>query len=1360
MKVDKLRGLKTKIGHQVKKIKAKLTGKHGNHEVASAKNQTKLAPLQPTKLANEKDLFKRQVEVRNSVYLLPEAKPLKPEADSPQQTDTANTLSPQEQTSELPLPAPQKKSRKAILLAKFVKSLISLGSDVLEDKEEVKTFKARKKEFKSACDRADKELRRQNSKIKKCRKELSGLQEEKSRAEHKHKTDKVARLQEQTLVAERELAEAQATSALLEEQCTSLHKSLEEASLAQYEAQENGEGLIRFGIGFASSLRDLHKLKSTSSAQASTAVEPKVTFKQPRIVLQTDDGKLEIRDLELVLKTVHFKANDLGKQIPVLGIDRMSAHITIPLPCGESLNTVIELMDVDLIMDTGLGAALHSYVTADNSLKALSSLLLKGAGSLGQIAPRAIEVSGKKADITLEDCRAASFSGLVRKAKSTPGSAVDKIFQGLGFNLQCHLQEVCLDTRGEAEVSAHLSDASVNYEPEPFNKKQEGVTHRRVRAEVAEGRIEVTNGLPLVQAVLAELTPENPLQLLPGLQTSQTQAANSRISGISETFEATAKNLEIGLSRELQRKKKGKKLLLTGCDQVDARVGSVRLRNSGSLSLSASAQGLEAHVKTSLPMDPITEEIEAVQQDILKQKKAGKTDRPSALDAHKNKKTDRTLELNARISSAAVTVDAPENLLPDDVMNKKLKLSGQASFRVDKSLEITARKAKNSQEVSVDIPEFRASVTSPLSVHIGEHGAYLPKDMTLKAKGGLELKGSDSVLRLTPDLTVTGNDRMFIIIGGTRLPIDMNTTLTLEKAHPRVFKNDNPETGESTFSPVITSGCLKLQAPNLGPLKVEELSLNLDDDSNGELRASGIEVNFDTLTSRELVRFRPAVSALNDPRDEDELSLGQGIELPWLAKKLLRHKKLQLSAGIPIRQGLLELNGLRTASLKFANTPEASLLDRTATRILNFASGWILRRLQQFRISFHESPGHNGTKAGETPVLTLEVGPFTRQIPLPVPEGVIDRDGNSIPVMKLLRQNTGIIVASKAEVQKVESCLSDIMKGSVPAISTLTGMVLSAKDDPARSGLIQLIAEQLPTTKLREILGTNPQGTAEKLYQCAEVFLSHPELHTRAMQLFALVDQPLDKPRLITCLQQAKAQPGSDPTGLGLVLEEQQDPARARECYMLALERQKSTTVAHERLGLLAITEYRRTEKKPADLAKLSEGLDHLLKAWQAGSSSAADKLLKLETDRDPRVAAEAKLRLAAMILSREESARDFDDARERLEELTATGTQNPVGKKALTLLKRRCKDGEKFFHTGDKALFEESQLKLKELRKILKKKKGAKMSAVAAYDLGVKLAYGAHGVLQEKNLARRLLNIARENGIPAAAIHLAAAAA
>ena len=508
MKLNAFKGIGTKFSEARQALKAKLPGKHRHHEVLPSKgtSQEALRGSGPTK--DGPDLVRRDVETVLTRPLM---------TTGSDDTDHETPVVQQGTTVEDPPEATPatKDSLKIRLLANVVKKLIGLKTDALDNKEEIQALRQKEKEAESASSKAKKELSRAEDKHKSLRKDLTSHTEKKEKATKKHKPEKVAKHKAEIEKLEAALQQQTDEIARLREKARKLQQQLQQASQEKRDVKDNGVGLLRFSVRFATSLRELYKLQNDQSPEASELRKKKKSFTHPRMVIETEGGSTEIKDLELTLKTIRFKDNDQGRPIPVFGVEALKGKIWQHLPGGECLKVELDLKDVEITIDTGLGKALHSYVTTPNPVEALGRLLSGGVEALGQLKPRLISVKGDKAGVRVDDCRASALTTFIKYMQSTTDSTAEMIFKALGFHITGELEHFNLDVTGDIRVSASANKLALDYQPETGEQNARGITRRKVKAGIGSGAVTARHGLPMVQKVLSAVSsgPEKQRQI-------------------------------------------------------------------------------------------------------------------------------------------------------------------------------------------------------------------------------------------------------------------------------------------------------------------------------------------------------------------------------------------------------------------------------------------------------------------------------------------------------------------------------------------------------------------------------------------------------------------------------------------------------------------------------------------------------------------------------------------------------------------------------------------------------------------------------------------------------------------------------
>ena len=634
------------------------------------------------------------------------------------------------------------------------------------------------------------------------------------------------------------------------------------------------------------------------------------------------------------------------------------------------------------------------------------------------------------------------------------------------------------------------------------------------------------------------------------------------------------------------------------------------------------------------------------------------------------------------------------------------------------------------------------------------NGITLPKALNLTAHGEVKLDRKDDVTTIIPQCRLHANDRygkIFIKANGKTLPVDLKAEVILHKAPYHALSYTNEATGKTVTTPVITEGGLTIDAPKVGPLKMSNLSLTLDKECNGKLRANDIEVNLASIAAGDRVDF------VKDSEEEARVII-QDDPVPWYAKPLLANKRLHLSAEAGIKRGQVNLKDLKAFKLKFTNTRDAGPLDRVITAVLNLGSGFVSRRLQNSQVSHQIVEATDPNSRGATirkPSITLKVWPIKRTYPLDIPLRLIDPKHETISVVHALHENTGLIMTPQQDFDAIVDGIRQVKMGKREGIAYLDDLCRTFNQTHNGIEAIHLLAEQFPIEHARQILRDCSQKqrphVMRQLNSCADIFVDHPRLQNQAIRIFQLTGYKPTPGLFKQMNNDVLKNQSADPTGLATLMLSR-DSAKARELFELALSRGLSVDVAHTRLGCETLRQATPASKKPNGTQQIRIAMNHLIRGALEGSTEAKEVIAKSEKSNDPAEMCEAKLAQTVLLLKQEQSRQDFYDAIERLEFLAQQSTVNRVQNLTNDQLRNRLKNARNIFHTEDEEAFEKTRKSLKQLRNDVLMKHSLP-TGKKAYSLGVKLLYGADGAPQDISLATKLLQ--RATNVPAAEVHL-----
>lgn len=1297
-----------------KNFKAAVTGKHKHHEVSHTEPDSSFkvgaGPY------SQKDIQSRETAL---------VKQQKPHSEK--------------------LPAPTSKPEKGPeqqhkTLTKLIKGVVSLLTDVVVDKEQLRLASETKEQCKAhwkSCVSVEAKFKDQikklDDKIARKQKKIRDLEEKKSKA----KPDKWGKIDQEILVIKgkiktRTVERDQLAGQLANQQpvTAAAEQALSKARSDKNAVKQNGDGLVAFGVKFFTSVRDQHKLQKANTPSSDKAAAELQSFKQDHLVINTSDGQLQFNNLDLRLNRIEFEDRG-GRKVPVVGLKHLRGSVVVPLPNGKPFNFDLNLEDVSITLDSGIGPILHQYVTASNPITAAGGMLFNLGSLFKGIYPREIAVNGRKIDATLTGFSPESAASMVQSGQATPDSIANTLFTALAFDISGRIENVDVRTSGNTDLKAQARGLHLDYSPDPTKKKQKGKTRRRLTVGANHAHVTLKKGFSFMEEVSTHLTPDNPVAKLTGSMLRQQSTEPSALREVSEDLTLSGDQFSVTIDRELERQKKKDKLSLTGSDTLTADVESLSLTNTGGVKLKANTKGLHALVTIEADQQlPETEEL----------------DDEELVDLDTSKTT-----FDTSFNSLSVELDAPEGLLPKQLMGQDFQLSGGAVLTAGRT-KVTGLHQEGHTDVCAKDIHCDLTVSQPVKGQIGDYGLFLPGKMSAHASGSVSIDKTPTLTEITPSLTLgsQNNQHAYALINGEKLPLDLRAELSISKLAPQVFTNTNPETGDSSLTTVASSGEIFLKAPSLGPLQIDSLHLALTDEKTGSLTAKGIQLNLDQITGGGTVDQTDDEQQLSEPR----------LKLPWYYRALMGKKVAHVEASMSITDGELKMGQVGEMRLSFSDRPGANIFQRSLTGVLNLAVRLILPGLSRFKIKVHDSAG-----AERKPHIAFKIGPRKIELPFPIPVEAVSQERRTLSIAPLFQSRAGVLLMNKKLAEEVKAQLNEVRKHNPESIKALNELLLKSKGTSSYSPLVELVARQLPIQDVQKILKADPKKWPElskTLLSWAETFLNIPELNAPATQLFAATGKPLNKETLDRLYQRALDDESSDMTGIGQMLEAQGETKKAEKCYIKSLEHDRGRLYANERLAFIKVSEYRSNPIHNHD--KLIEGLTYYRKAWEQGSTSALDTLRKLETAQDKLLAREARLTVALIMQTKESSAKDFDDATQRLVSLIQENPapSDPVTSKAMRLLQVRVQNGQKYFHTEDRALYKKYHKKLLELKKAAKKKGAIKISVEKAVDMGVKLAYGAYGMPQDLRLSKQLLGFAYANSKDKTAIkpHLDAMAA
>ena len=478
-------------------------------------------------------------------------------------------------------------------LADIIKPWLTLN------KEELAALKTRKDKISKELDRTKKLKNKKEKNHKACLEALQKEMQTANKASQKTAGQGGAKaLHQKILDAQNELDEAEA-------QLKTQQQLLAEVKSEISVAGKNSDSLIDFAASFATNLRELYKLQKKDNAVARAEMAKLQSFTAPKLVIDTPDGKVQVENLKIKLKSLEFKRNAAKQWIPVLRVESMSGQISVPMPDNQSIMVALNLQDVTLDLDTDLGTPMHRYVTSRFGLTGAASALLDLPKALSSLLPRNIIARGKKVDIALKDFSPATIAAAAHLGMSTPVSDLDKLFEALGFGIDAELEEISVKTRGGVTVDGKAKGAVIQYNPDPLKKGQTS-TSRKVHIQADHGSLSVSDGLPVVADLLKELEIKDPLSLIPGMAQNQGTVSMAKLKNLSQKLHIEVSKPDIEFSRELKKKvvakkwgglRKKRSWALTGANAVNANIASLDITNAGDVKAQAKVKDLQLHVE-------------------------------------------------------------------------------------------------------------------------------------------------------------------------------------------------------------------------------------------------------------------------------------------------------------------------------------------------------------------------------------------------------------------------------------------------------------------------------------------------------------------------------------------------------------------------------------------------------------------------------------------------------------------------------------------------------------------------------------------------------------------------------------------
>ncbi len=253
-------------------------------------------------------------------------------------------------------------------------------------------------------------------------------------------------------------------------------KSKEELVSARNDRKstENGYKLLfDFILRYATSLRKLHELEAHHSEKTDKKSRKLRTLEIPKLVIDSPDGPISIKNLFLRLKPIGVEEN-AGEVMVKPGIEHVSGEVEMRLPDGEDIHLNLNLDNIDVVLDAAFSKSLHEYITTTNQFKLFPQMvgIIKGI-----LKTKAAHQTGKDKKEKVKDKKE-------KQADNIQSTEKDKKKAGPVIEAALNLQGVRLDYR----------------QPDWKNSlKQQEV----VSARIASGQLTASQASPLLKKVIA-----------------------------------------------------------------------------------------------------------------------------------------------------------------------------------------------------------------------------------------------------------------------------------------------------------------------------------------------------------------------------------------------------------------------------------------------------------------------------------------------------------------------------------------------------------------------------------------------------------------------------------------------------------------------------------------------------------------------------------------------------------------------------------------------------------------------------------------------------------------------------------------
>ena len=1098
------------------------------------------------------------------------------------------------------------------------------SKEVEEAKKLKKAAKKRYEKARDACADTERSIRSLEEKTQNLQQKLdtSGL----------FKTFRTKKLQKKRT----ELELKRQTLPSLQKEASDHLRVFEHASESYESVASNGKKLIELLSRFLGGVRDFY---AASHPKHGPPRDVRINIPVDHLVIKTPNGLVTLDDVNLSIANIEFVKGPGGRMCPIFKIETLDATAAIEMPDGQVVQTKVAAKGVKVGLAGSVGPMLHKYVTASNAVSA-------GYGLLKEIThvteePSFVTMSAQDIDVTLPEFSPTHVASLIKMSQSSPEPAINALFRTLNFRLSARFENVSVKTEGDLQAGVEFKEVDVDYRPkipdaENVKAIKPGCTPRRFTVSCGHAEGHIHNALDVVGELKSALTPSSPLEKwidmtlpLPSPEFSDQMSSPDDppppytefpdeeatvlstndvpekraalkvrdLAAFTGTTGFSARKIKVNMTRDIEDTGT-REAKLTGYDRIEAGIGRVTVSNEGVLGAAVTAHELDArvHLTDGEPVELIP----------------GKTTKPDELDAHVN------------VKSVEAHVDAPQSKMLEELLGDETYIRGEVKLTAAQPLQVDCKKSGANLTIEAKVPKLEADVARPFIGTNNGMGVYLPKGH-IELGGRASVAMNEHVTTIEPEVTLSSDDSLEILADGQRIPLDLSARVALEKTSPKLFVREDPTTGVKVMTPVISRGVFNFDTLRAGPANIGQVKVVLDGENFGAIHITEVDVALDDITHM----LYPPPRKENDP-DQDS----GGFDLPkimnnrlvkWAVKRVARNKRLICDAQLKVVDGAVNLNQLDDVQLKFASLSNGRL-DRFITWGLNKLTRRYTKKLLRFSLSVEDCKVNSEPSAStqeqsavdkstvrRMPVLKIPA-PVNGSFPLPIPPDCVNPKDKSISLSSLLLDTTGAVMVSRRDVQEVEKTLKEIDAGSHEAVMHLVSLIQTHCDNPARRGLVHLIARQFPIRVVEKLFSEAPEfqnSVGSELLECANLLLIHPYLSLEAAQFCQLAGEPLNPERVARMIDDSETDARINPAGLGMLVEQLHgDPLLAENCYQRALDRNPSDPLANRCMGILLL----KQQSNNFSLAHVTKGYEHLVKAWEAGDKSVRKQLEALET--------------------------------------------------------------------------------------------------------------------------------------------------